>query len=470
MSSTRKLLEEACDRASRYLETVQERRVAPSKKAVEALAKLDVPLGKEGIAAEQVLRDLDEIGSPATMAMAGGRFFGFVNGGALPATVAAGWLATAWNQNTFFHKPTPATAELERISLKWLVDILGLPAGTGAGFVTGATVANMTCLAAARHAVLAKAGWDVEAKGLFGAPEIAVVIGEEAHPTVFKSLGVLGLGRDRVIRVPVDQQGRMRAEALPRIKGPAIVVVQAGNVNSGGFDPAEEIVPRARKAGAWVHVDGAFGLWALASPRLAHLARGFAQADSWATDAHKWLNVPYDCGLAFCREPEPLRRAMGIKAAYLPAGPSRDPCDFTPESSRRARGVEVWAALRHLGRSGVADMIERCCRHARHFAKGLRAAGYEVLNDVDLNQVVVSFGAPELTTRIVEGIQDNGTCWCGPTVWQGRTAMRISVSSWATTDEDVERSLGAMVSVASRLSAISGFSSTTAAPRRTRRA
>ena len=442
------LLRDAADRATRYLEELPGRGVAPTKDAVRNLARFDTALAEQGIAAQQVLRELDELGSPATMAMAGGRFFGFVIGGALPATVAANWLVTAWDQCAGLHRITPSTAELERIALRWLVELFGFPAGTGAGFVTGATVANTCCLAAARHAVLEKAGWDVEAKGLFGAPEIMVVVGEEIHPTVVKGLGLIGLGRDRVVKVPVDRNGRMRADAFPAIESPAIVVLQAGNVNSGDFDPFAEIIPKAREAGAWVHVDGAFGLWALASPKLAYLAEGIQQAHSWATDAHKWLNVPYDSGIAFVRDGEALRRAMGVRAAYLPPSELRDPSDYTPELSRRARGVEVWAALRHLGRYGLAEMIERCCHHARRFCSGLQAAGYRILNDVRLNQVVVSFGSPEKTSRVIAALQDDGTCWAGPTVWQGQTAMRISVSSWATTDADVDRSLEAMIRVA----------------------
>jgi glutamate/tyrosine decarboxylase-like PLP-dependent enzyme len=445
----RALLEDAAARALRYLDELDARAVRPDPEAVRGLARLHVPLPERPTDPAEVLRLLDEVGSPATMAMAGPRFYGFVIGGALPATVAANWLATAWDQNSGLHDVTPVSAELEVVALGWLVDLLRLPPGTGAGFVTGATVANFTALAAARHEVLRQAGWDVEADGLFGAPPISVVVGEEAHPTLVKSLGLLGLGRSRVVTVPVDGQGRMRADVLPRLAGPTIVCLQAGNVNTGAFDPAGEIVPRAKEAGAWVHVDAAFGLWAAASPRLAGLAAGLDGADSWATDAHKWLNVPYDCGLAFCRRPEALRAAMGIRAAYLPVG-VRDPSDYTPELSRRARGVEVWAALLSLGRSGVAELVERTCRHARRFAQGLAAAGHAVLNDVVLNQVLVSFGPPETTRRVVAGIQEDGTCWCGGTVWQGQTAMRISVCSWATTDEDVERSLEAMLRVAAR--------------------
>ncbi len=447
----RKLLNGAAERAIRYLEGLDSRGVAPVPAAIERLKEWDKPLPEGPTDPETVMALLDEIGSPATMAMAGPRFFGFVTGGSLPAALAANWLAGAWDQNTIFASVTPGTSVLERVALRWLLDVLGLPPGCGGAFVTGATMANFTALAAARHAVLARVGWDVEAQGLFGAPPVTVVVGAEAHPSLFKALGLLGLGRDQVVRVPVDGHGRMRADALPPLSGPGIVCIQAGNVNTGAFDPAGEICRRAHAAGAWFHVDGAFGMWAAAAPSRAHLAAGIADADSWATDAHKWLNVPYDSGLAFVREPEALRAAMAVSAAYLPAGESRDPLDYTPEMSRRARGVEVWAALRSLGRAGLADLVERTCRHATRFAKGLRAAGYQVLNDVVLNQVLVSFGDAETTRRVIAGIQADGACWCGGTVWQAHVAMRISISSWATTEADVERSLEAMLRVAAAL-------------------
>jgi glutamate/tyrosine decarboxylase-like PLP-dependent enzyme len=438
------LLETTAARAIRYLRELEERAVAPSPDAVARLERFDEPLPGERSDPERVIQLLDEAGSPATMAMAGPRFFGFVIGGVLPAPLAATWLAAAWDQNSALHEVTPGTATIERIALEWLVDLLRLPPGTAGGFVTGATVANFTALAAARGSVLRRAGWDVEADGLFGAPEITVVVGEEVHPTLLKSLGLLGLGRARVVRVPADGQGRMRPEALPGLDGPTIVCAQAGNVNTGAFDPVGEICDVAHDAGAWVHVDGAFGLWAAASPAHAHLVSGTVRADSWATDCHKWLNVPYDSGVAFVRDPDALRSAMAITAEYLPTESAhRNPSDHTPELSRRARGVEVWAALRQLGRSGAADLVERCCAHARRFAEGLREAGHEVLNDVVLNQVLVAFGDAERTRRVIARIQDEGTCWCGGTEWQGRAAMRISVSSWATTEADVERSLEA---------------------------
>jgi glutamate/tyrosine decarboxylase-like PLP-dependent enzyme len=445
----KELLTETAERAIRYLDSLPERRVSPGQEAIERLATLRIPLPDGPTSPEEVLKQLDEIGSPATMAMPGPRFFGFVIGGALPATVAANWLATAWDQNSGLYATTPVTAELERIALRWLLDILGLPKTSGGGFVTGATVANFTALAAARHSVLAKAGWSVEADGLFGAPPITVITGAEAHPTVYKSLGMLGLGRSRVVKVPVDDQGRLRFEALPRIVGPTIVCLQAGNVNTGAFDPIKEVCEIASDAGAWVHVDGAFGLWARAAPTYAHLAEGLEAADSWATDAHKWLNVPYDSGVAFVRNADALQASLAITAEYLPTETEhRNPSDFTPELSRRGRGVEIWAALKSLGRSGVAEMIERNCRQARRFAEGFQAAGYEVLNDVVLNQVLVSFGDADKTNRVIAQIQEDGTCWCGGTVWHGKTAMRISVSCWSTTDDDVERSLEVMIRIA----------------------
>jgi len=439
------VLDEAARKAGAYLRQVRSRPVAASDQAVAALGELEEALPQRSRDASETLDLLDRVVSPATMGMAGPRFFGFVIGGSLPVALAANWLAGAWDQNAAFREVTPGVARLEELAAGWLIDLFGLPAATAVGFVTGATMANFTALAAARHAVLANAGWNVEADGLFGAPPITVIIGEEAHPTLLKSLGMLGLGRNRVRRVPVDEQGRMRANALPKIEGPTILCLQAGNINTGAFDPFEPLIDEARAADAWVHVDGAFGLWAKAAPSLAHLARGLERADSWATDAHKWLNVPYDSGLAFSRDARALSAAMAITAEYLPSKTEhRNPCDFTPELSRRGRGVEVWAALRSLGKEGLAELFERNCRQAVRFAEGLRAAGHSILNEVVLNQVLVAFGDAERTRRVIATVQKEGTCWCGATVWQGRTAMRISISSWATTDADVELSLDAI--------------------------
>jgi glutamate/tyrosine decarboxylase-like PLP-dependent enzyme len=443
------ILDDAARRAQSYLKSLQTRSVAPLPESVAALRQLEEPLPASPGDPAESLALLDRVVSPATMGMAGPRFFGFVIGGALPGTLAANWLAGAWDQNATLYASMPGVAHLEQVAMRWLVELLELPASTGVGFVTGATVANFTALAAARNGVLNKVGWNVEAQGLFGAPPITVITGDEAHPTLLKSLGMLGLGRARIVRVAVDGQGRMRADALPPMVGPTILCLQAGNVNTGSFDPFEAIIPRARAAGAWVHIDGAFGLWAKALPSLRPLAKGLEDADSWATDAHKWLNVPYDCGLAFVRDAHTLKAAMAITAEYLPTETSeRNPCDYVPELSRRARGVEVWMALRSLGRAGLAELFEKNCRQARRFAAGLRAAGFDVLNDVVLNQVLVSFGDAERTREVIARIQRDGTCWCGGTVWQGQTAMRISVSSWATRDEDVEQSLAAMIRAA----------------------
>jgi glutamate/tyrosine decarboxylase-like PLP-dependent enzyme len=448
----RKLLETTAEKAIQYLENLDNRTVTPGKESLDRIEQFRELLPESSEDPLKVIRMLDDIGSPATLATAGPRFFGFVIGGSLPAALAANWLAAAWDQNSAYYHLAAATSLIEEVALRWLIDIFNLPEECGGAFVTGATIANFTALAAARHEVLKQADWNVESDGLCGSPPITVVVSEEAHPTLFKSLGLLGLGRNRVIKVPVDGQGRMRVDALPRITGPAIVCTQAGNVNTGAFDPIGEICDAVKEANAWVHVDGAFGLWATTSPVHSYLTGGINKADSWATDAHKWLNVPYDSGITLVRHPHALKAAMAITAEYLPtASPYRDPSDFTPELSRRARGIEVWAALKQLGRKGVADLIERCCRHAGRFAEGLDAAGYDILNDVVLNQVLVSFGDPETTQKVIEGIQKDGICWCGGTVWQGQTAMRISISSWATTDRDVELSLDSMLRMASEL-------------------
>jgi glutamate/tyrosine decarboxylase-like PLP-dependent enzyme len=444
------LLDNASRRAQRYLASLETRAVAPSPEALAALASFDRPLPQQLSSPEEVLAELDEFGSPATMASAGGRFFGFVIGGSLPVTVAANWLATAWDQNAGLVVTSPVNARLEKVALEWLKDLFHLPAESAGGFVTSATAANFSALAAARHALLTRAGWDVEAQGLFGAPPITVVVGEEVHASVQKALSMVGFGRERVVRVPCDEQGRMRLAEFPQVTDRTVVCVQAGNVNTGAFDPIAEICERARSCGAWIHVDGAFGLWAAAAPTRAPLARGLGSADSWATDAHKWLNVPYDSGLLLTRDAQSLRAAMSVGAAYLAQGEERVPYQYTPDFSRRARGVEVWAALRQLGRAGLADLIERTCRFAQTFAAGLARAGHRVLNDVVLNQVLVSFGSPERTREVIARVQEDGTCWCGGTLWQGHTAMRISVSSWATDEADVERSLAAILRAANR--------------------
>jgi glutamate/tyrosine decarboxylase-like PLP-dependent enzyme len=458
------LLQLAAERSIAYLEGLDRRPVEPAASAVAALARLEQALPAGPGDALQTLRLIDAVASPATAASSGPRYFGFVTGGALPVALATNWLATAWDQNAALDDSAAAAARFERVALSWLIELFGLPAQCAGAFVTGATMANFCALAAARHALSLRAGWDVEADGLYGAPPLRIVVGQEVHPSVVKALGLLGFGRQRVTRVPVDAQGRMRADCVPDLDERTIVCAQAGNVNTGACDPLEAICERAARAGAWVHVDGAFGLWAAAAPARAGLIAGFQRAESWATDAHKWLNVPYDSGLAFVRDAPALRAAMAVSADYLPAAESvRHPSHFTPELSRRARGVDIWAALYALGRSGVADLIERTCRLASSFARHLGAAGYPVLNEVVLNQVLVSFGDAQTTTRVIESVRQDGTCWCGATVWQGRPAMRISVSNWATTERDVQLSAQAIIACARAVGA-RPLASTTPSP------
>jgi glutamate/tyrosine decarboxylase-like PLP-dependent enzyme len=443
------LLQEAGRRALAYLGGLADRRVAPSPDAVAALRKLDFGLPRTGMDPGIVLSMLDEFGSPATVASGGPRYFGFVTGGAFPIAQAAAWLSIAWDQNMALSVMSPAAATLDAVALRWVTELLGLPAGTGGGFVTGATMANATCLAAARDAVLTSHGWDAAGQGLVGAPPVTVALGAQAHTTVRKALGLVGLGRDRAVVLPADGQGRIAPHALPALPGPALVCLQAGNVNSGASDPFVPLIDSAHEQGAWVHVDGAFGLWAAAAPGRARQVAGAAAADSWATDAHKWLNTTYDCGIALVRDPAALRAAMEAGAAYLPEDAAREPMQHTPQSSQRARGAEVWAVLAALGRDGVADLVDRTCRLARRFADGIAAAGYEVLNDVVLNQVVVDFGDPARTAATVTAVQNEGTCWCGPTTWGARAAMRVSVSCWNTTEADIDRSVAAVLRCAS---------------------
>ena len=442
------MLRLAAEKGVKYVEGVKERRAAPSAEAVAGLSRFRERFPDGPTEARLVVEMLDEVGSPATVASTGGRYFGFVIGGTLPAVMAANWLAGAWDQNACLRVMSPVAAELEDVALGWVSDALALPSDCDGGFVTCATAANFSGLAAARSALLAREGWNVEEDGLFGAPPIEVIVGEEYHASMQKALSMVGLGKNRVTRVPTDSQGRMRADRLPTISARSIICIQAGNVNTGAFDPAEEICKRAKEAGAWVHVDGAFGLWARVSPKYAELTRGLEMADSWALDAHKWLNVSYDSGVVIVRDGLALKRAMAMSAAYLQAGALREAANHVPESSRRARGVEIWAAMKSLGRSGVRDLVEKTCELTRLFAEKLRATGYELLNDVVINQALVSFGSAEKTREVIRRVQEDGTCWCGGTVWQGKTAMRISVSSWATTHEDIEKSAEAIIGIA----------------------
>lgn len=447
------LLAQAAHRARRYVEGVGQRAVTPTAAALADLDLFDEQLPEHPSDPLATLSLLDEAGSPATMASTGPRYFGFVTGGTLPIALASSWLAAAWDQNAALPVMSPVAARLHEITRSWLVQLLGLPDSVGAAYVTGATMANATALAAARDHQLARVGWDAPRNGLSGAPAVTVVVGEKAHSTVLKALGLIGLGRDRVHRVPADDQGRMRAELLPRLEGPVIVCAQAGEVNSGAFDPFDQIVSWARERDAWVHVDGAFGLWALADPTRRHLVRGLADADSWAADAHKWLNVTYDSGIVLVRNGEHLRRSFAASADYLPPEGGFEAMHHTPQSSQRARQIEVWATLRCLGRSGIADLVAGACRHASSIGDALAEAGLDVLNDVVLNQVLVAAGSDETTRRLIAAVQDDGTCWCGPTSWNGRVAMRISVSGWNTNDEDADRSAAAILRCAREVGA-----------------
>jgi glutamate/tyrosine decarboxylase-like PLP-dependent enzyme len=442
------VLEVAAAAALAYVRGIDDRRVFPDAAAVEALAAFDEPLPEHGTDATDTLRLLDQVGGPATVASTGPAYFGFVTGGTHPAALGASWLADAWDQNAALPAMSPVATRLYDVVRGWLVDLLGLPTGTGAALVTGATVANASCLAAARDALLAAQGWDASSDGLFGAPPLDVVVGERVHSTVSKSLSMVGLGRSRVHVVPADDQGRMRADLLPDLAGPALLCAQAGEVNTGAFDPFEPLADWVAARDGWLHVDGAFGLWAAADPSLAELVRGLDRADSWATDGHKWLNVTYDCGIAFVRRIEDLRRTFAATAAYLPPSDVYEPMHHTPQSSQRARQIEVWAVLRTLGRDGVARLVGDACDAATTIAERLRAGGFEVLNDVVLNQVLVRYADGPTTERLIAALEADGRVWCGATQWGGQTAMRVSVSSWKTDQAAAVRSAEAILDVA----------------------
>ncbi|HZR95907.1 MAG TPA: pyridoxal-dependent decarboxylase, partial [Gaiellaceae bacterium] len=438
--SERELLRTTAEHAADFLDTLETRSVDPSERDVDVLhAALGGPLPEDGLDPRAVVESLVEHVDAGLNAMPSGRFFGFVIGGALPAALAADWLTSTWDQNTGLYAPTPAAAVVEDVCRGWLLELLGLPAHASAAFVTGCQMAHVTALAAARHHVLAAAGWDVARSGLAGAPRLRVVVGAKRHGTVDLALRLLGIGGDGIEVVPCDDQGRMRVDVLKLDATPTIVCAQAGEINTGAFDDLDALADLCAEHGAWLHVDGAFGLWAAAALSLRHLLRGHERADSWATDAHKLLNVPYDSGLAFCAHPESHRAATSMHADYLLHAEDprhRDPSDWTPELSRRARAFPIYAAIRSLGRKGVADLVERSCAHARRFASALEAGGATILNEVVLNQVLVRFGDGDYTREVVERVQREGTCWPSGTSWEGEYAMRISVCNWRTTDAD----------------------------------
>lgn len=432
-----------------YLQDIEERKVAPSQISLENLVVFEETMPVIGKGVLETIDFLHHFGSPATMASNGGRYFGFVIGGTHTAAMAAHWLATAWDQNAGLEITSPVNAKIEQVTEQWLRDILPVSKNASVGFVTGVTMANFCALAAARSCLLQQLDWDVEAYGLYGAPRLTVVVGEEVHGSLLKALSMLGLGRERIIRVPSDDNGRMRTDLIPSLDNKTILCLQAGNVNTGAMDDGS-IIANAKAAGAWVHIDGAFGLWAGASDEKKYLTQGYALADSWATDAHKWLNVPYDNGLVICREGKYLRKAMSMFGDYLDQTGERIPYQLTPELSRRARAIDVWATLRTLGKQGISELINRSCNHATVCAGLLQEAGFEVLNGVETNQILVSFGSDEDTRQIIQRVQSDGTCWCSGTVWKGRTAMRISITSAKTTEADIRASMANIIGIAKK--------------------
>ncbi len=442
----RALFDQAKSYAYEYMEGIYKRNVFPDDDAIKNLSIFDESLPESSGDSAQILQLLHDYGSPATVAQTGGRYFGFVNGGSLPTALAAKWMSDVWDQNAALYIISPIVSQLEATCERWLIELLGLPGSTAAGFVSGTSTAIVCGLAAGRNELLRHSGWDVIRDGLFGAPNLRVILGEQAHATVFKALALLGLGRDRVEKVPVDSEGRMISEKMPQLDSNSLVIIQAGNVNSGAFDPIDEICDCARKAGAWVHIDGAFGLWAAGSGNKRFLTRGMEKADSWSVDAHKTLNSPYDCGVILCRDREALVSAMQATASYiLYDSERRDGMLFTPEMSRRGRAVELWATLKFLGRAGVERLIDRLCSYAFQFAGLIRAGGFRILNDVVFNQVLASCETPELTKETLTNIQKSGECWCGGAVWNGEPVIRISICSWATTPADVERSAACFI-------------------------
>lgn len=446
MGSDDDALADAARRALEYVAASGRRRVFPDEAALDALDGFVEVLPTTGRPVDETIALLDDLGSPATVDSTGSDYFGFVTGGTLPAALGASWLAAAWDQNAALPVMSPVAATLHDVVRSWLVDVLDLPRSAAVAFVTGATVANAACLAAARDALLARAGWDAAEDGLFGAPPVTVVVGAQAHSTLRKSLGFVGLGRRRVVVVEADDQGRMRPDRLPTdVEGPVLVCAQAGEVNTGAFDPFGDLADWTTEHDGWLHVDGAFGLWARADPTRAHLANSLDRADSWATDGHKWLNVTYDCGIAFVRSPADLARSFTAAAGYLPSGDRFEAMHHTPQSSQRARQIEVWAALRTLGSDGLARLVADSCEAAAAIADRLRSGGAAVLNEVVLNQVLVRFDGPTETAAVIAAVQADGRTWCGPTVWAGEPAMRISVSSWRTTIDDARRAADVII-------------------------
>ena len=441
----REMFEQVKGYAYEYMDGALDREVFPTDAALAKLTAFDEPMPETGGNPAEMLRLLHEIGSPATVMTTGGRYFGLVVGSVFPPVMAAKWLSDVWDQISALYVTSPVMAKIETICEQWLHELFGLPEETAAGLVSGSSMATLCGLAAGRHEILNNAGWDVNAQGLFGAPPIRVIVGAEAHSSVFKALALLGLGKERVELVPVDEQGRMFASAVPELDSNCLVILQAGNVNSGAFDPLDEICEKANEAGAWVHIDGAFGLWAGASESKNHLTKGMEKANSWSVDGHKTLNTPYDCGIVMCRDGKALSTALQASGSYILYGEQRDGMMYTPEMSRRGRAVELWATLKVLGKTGVEELVDGLCERAQQFAELMRAEGFHVLNDVVFNQVLVTCDTPEETAATLTNLQRSGECWCGAGNWHDTPLIRVSVCSWVTTAEDIERTVAAFV-------------------------
>jgi glutamate/tyrosine decarboxylase-like PLP-dependent enzyme len=434
----KEVFEQAKRFAYDYIDNLRKMDVFPSGSSVAGLKFFDEPMPEDTCSPYELLEILNTYGSPNTIAQSGGKYFGFVCGGSLPVSLATKWLSDIWDQNSALFVLSPVAAKLEEVCEKWIVDLLGLPQGTAAGFVSGSSTAIICAIATARNELLLRQGWNVNEQGLFGAPPIRVVLSEQAHSSVFKALSLLGLGKDRVHLVPADEQGRISLAKLPAIDQTTLLILQAGNVNSGAFDKIELLCEVANKAGAWVHVDGAFGLWAAASPRYKELTRGIEKADSWSADAHKTLNAPYDCGIVLCKDRLALIRTMQAVGSYIQYSENRDGLLYTPEMSRRARSIELWATLKYLGKTGVQKLVDRLCDHAKYFAEKLSDNGFLVINEVGFNQILIKCENAELTTATLKNIQKSGKCWCGGAVWHNETVIRISVCSWQTTKSDID--------------------------------
>lgn len=449
--ASKELFEQAKTYSYNYIDKLSERDVYPSEPALSELENFDEPLPTAYCSPLEVLDMLNQYGSNTTVAHGGGKYFGFVCGGTIPVSMAARWLSDTWDQNNALYVLSPIASKLEEICEKWLTELLGLPHGTAAGFVSGSSTAIICALAVARNELLLKQNWNVAEKGLFGAPPIQVVLSEQAHSSVFKALALLGLGKERVQLAPVDEQGRILIDLLPKIDQNTLLIVQAGNVNSGAFDPIDKICEIANKAGAWVHVDGAFGIWAAASKDKYHLIKGFEKADSWTTDAHKTLNAPYDCGIILCKNRSALVSTMQATGSYIQYSENRDGMLYSPEMSRRARSIELWAILKYLGKEGINELIDVLCDNAKYFADRLIENGFTVLNEVVFNQILIKCRTPDETQETLKNIQSSGKCWCGGAVWNNEPVIRISVCSWQTTKQDIDECVETFINCRSKV-------------------